>query len=191
MKWLLLTISLLISGCANIPTAIQNPPDYDISYTQAIQSINSFKGAPVRWGGLIVDVQNEQTFSQLQILYYPLNSYGRPVLESTPSGRFVVRSPTLFDPAIYTKNLEITLAGTLVGDIDVTIDRKTLKLPQVSATTIQLWQPRDQSYGYYDRFSGAGRFGGVGYNSFYGYPYYPPGSYYGQYPNYGPIIRGR
>ncbi|MEQ1530062.1 MAG: Slp family lipoprotein [Methylococcales bacterium] len=177
MKRYLFTICLFLTACANIPPTIENAPAYDISYSQATQAINNFKGAPVRWGGIIVDVQNEQTFSQLQILFYPLNRYGRPQLDQANAGRFVVKSNDFLDPAIYTKNLEITVAGTLNGDVEQVIGNKTLRLPLLSANTVYLWPVYDPYYGGYDRFGGAGRFGGMGINSFYGYgPYYP---YYG------------
>ncbi len=188
MKWHLLSICLFLSACTHIPPAIKNAPPYDVSYSQATQAIGNFKNAPVRWGGVIVDTQNEQTFSQLQILFYPLNRHGRPQLDQANEGRFVVRSAEFLDPAIYTKNLEITVAGTLNGDVEQVIGNKTLRLPLITPSTLYLWPTYDPSnYGYmgYDRFGGYNRFGGVGFNSFYGYqPYYPPyfgGGYYAPY----------
>lgn len=184
MKRYLLSLCLLLSACANIPPAIENAPSYDLGYAQAIQAIGSFKGAPVRWGGMIVEVQNEQTYSQLQILYYPLNNYGRPQLDQANAGRFLVKTKEFLDPAIYTKNLEITVAGILNGDAEQMVGNKSLRLPLINATTLYLWPAYDPYYGYsgYDRFGGYGRFGGMGINSFYGYgPYGPYSPYYGGY----------
>ncbi|MEQ1638749.1 MAG: Slp family lipoprotein [Methylococcales bacterium] len=124
MKLYLLLISLLLCGCSSLPTAIKDAPDLAVSYAQAKQNINSYKNTPVRWGGVIIEVENEQSYSLLQVVYYPLNYTGRPQLSKAPEGRFVVKSTDFLDPAIYTKNKEITLAGVLNGDIERIIGKK-------------------------------------------------------------------
>ncbi len=179
MKRYLLTICLLLNACSNLPTAIKNPPLYDISYTQAIQNIANYKNAPVRWGGIIIDVENEQNFSLVQVLYYPLNSNGRPQTDKPNEGRFVFKSPEFLDPAVYTKNMEITIAGTLIGDLERTIGKKVMRLPLISATTIYRWPV----YVYDNDYDGFG----YGYNPYYGgYPYYW-GNYY--WPSASPFTR--
>jgi outer membrane lipoprotein len=174
MKPYLLFMFLLLSGCSNLPPAIENSPLYDVSYREATRDIVHYKEAPVRWGGVVIDVENEQNYSLVQVLYYPLNSYGRPQLDKTNEGRFLIKSPEFLDPAVYTKNAEITVAGTLKGDIDRAVGNKSLRLPMISAKVIYLW-PAYVPGNYYG-------YGGYGYGGFgYGYPYY---GYYGYYPNY-------
>jgi len=170
MKRHLLSICiLLLSACSNLPPAIEDAPLYDISYSQATRNIAQYKDAPVRWGGVVIDVENEQNFSLVQVLYYPLNSYGRPRLDKPNEGRFLIKSPQFLDPAVYTKDTEITVAGTLKGDIERTVGNKTLRLPLISSSVMYLWSAYApvNYYGY----------GGFG----YGYPYY---GYYGYYPYY-------
>ncbi len=148
----------------NLPPAIQDAPTVDISYSQAGKSVNSFKGVPVRWGGVIIEVENEQTYSLVQVVYYPLNYYGRPQLYKPKEGRFAVKSPEFLDPAVYSKDTEITIAGTLTGDIERTVGKKTIRVPLISSSVIHLW-PNDNRYNYYN-------YGGIGYGyPFYGYPY--------------------
>ena len=163
---------LLLSACSNLPPAIEDPPLYDLSYSEATRNIAQYKEAPVRWGGVIIDVENEQNFSIVQVLYYPLNSYGRPRLDKPNEGRFLIKSPQFLDPAVYTKDTEITVAGTLKGDIERKVGNKTLRLPLISSTVIYLWP--DYGPGNYYGYGGYGGFG-------YGYPYY---GYYGYYPYY-------
>ncbi|MDO9269823.1 MAG: Slp family lipoprotein [Methylobacter sp.] len=181
MKRYLFTICLLLNACSTLPTAIKNPPLDDISYTQAILNIANYKNAPVRWGGIIVDVENEQNFSLVQVLYYPLDSDGEPQKDKPNQGRFVFKSPEFLDPAVYTQNTEITVAGTLIGDIERTIGKKVMRLPLISATTIYRWPV----YVYDNRYDSFGY--GYGYNPYYGgYPYYW-GNYY--WPSASPFIR--
>lgn len=171
MKLYALSLCLLLNGCmSNLPPAIKDAPAVAISYSQANQSVTSYKDAPVRWGGLIIEVENEQDYSLVQVMYYPLNYYGRPKLIEPNEGRFVIKSPEFLDPAIYTKNTEITIAGTLQGDIERTIGNKTIRVPLISATVIHLWPESDRNYYGYGGF-------GFGY-PYYGYPYYWGGYYW-------------
>ncbi len=172
MKRYLLLVCLWLNACSTLPVAIKNPPPYDLSYVEAIQKTANYKDAPVRWGGIIADVDNEQNFSLVQVLYYPLDSDGEPLIEKPNAGRFVFKSQQFLDPAVYTRNTRITIAGTLTGDIERTIGKKVLRLPLISATTIYLWPV----YEYDSRYDGFGY--GYGYNPYYGgHPYYW-GSYY-------------
>lgn len=178
MKPYILLLYLFLVACSSIPTNIENPPVFDLSYSYANQDSERFKKLPVRWGGVIAEVENEQTASYLQILAYPLNSYGRPRLDEQAQGRFVVKSKQFLDPLLYEKNSEITVAGTFLGKIDRTIDKKTMSLPLVEATTLYQW-PVYQPYYPYPYY-----YGGYGYGGWAGFGYYSPYYYYG-FPRYG------
>lgn len=171
MKRYLLSICLLLNACMNLPSAIKNAPDFDVDYSQASQNIANYKAAPVRWGGVIIDVENEQTYTLLQVLYYPLNYYGRPNLNEPNVGRFLIKSTEFLDPAVYAKNKEVTVAGTINGDMERTIGNKSMRLPLVSASVIYLWPDYERYY-----YGGYGGFG-WGYPGYYGYPYYWGGYY--------------
>jgi outer membrane lipoprotein len=171
-KYLWLICAALLNACSTLPSAIKDAPLYDISYSQAIQNALQYKNAPVRWGGVVIDVENEQNYSLVQVMSYPLGSYGRPRLDNANEGRFIIRSPEFLDPAIYKKDSEITVAGTLQEPVERKVGNKTLLLPMVSAAVIHQW-PAYVRGNYY---------GGYGYGGFgYGYPYY---GYYGFRPYY-------
>jgi outer membrane lipoprotein len=176
MKRYSLLICLLVTACSNLPPAIKNPPLYDITYSQAIQNINNHKHAPVRWGGTIIDVENEQNFTLVQVLSYPLGSSGRPQLDEANEGRFIFKSAKFLDPVVYAKDKEITVAGTLEGDVERTIGKKILRLPLISSTVIYLWP--DYYRNYYGGYGGFGYgYGYYPYYGYYGYPYYWGGYY--------------
>jgi outer membrane lipoprotein len=177
MKKYLPIVFLLLSACSNLPPAIENPPAYDLGYQEAVINTAKFKNAPVRWGGSIIEVENEPNFSAVQVLSYPLNSSAHPDLDEQSQGRFVIKSPGFLDPAIYTKNKPITIAGILQGSTERKIGNKTLQLPLVSANHIQLWDEMDY-YPYYPNY------GGWGYGFGYGSGFYPYGGF-GYYPYYG------
>jgi outer membrane lipoprotein len=178
MKNYLPFVFLLLAACSNLPPAIKDPPTYDLSYQEAALNTAKFKNAPVRWGGTIVQVENEPSFSAVQVLTYPLGSYGEPDFDEPNQGRFVFKSVEFLDPAIYKKDAAITVAGSLEGDTERTIGNKTLRIPLVAAKQIHLW-PQQEYYPYYRGYGGFG-YGGFG----YGPSFYPYGGF-GYYPNYG------
>lgn len=177
MKNYLVVACFILTACSNLPPAIEDPPAFDLSYQQAIANIKGYKNATVRWGGTIVEVENEPSFSAIQVLLYPLGSYGRPDTSEPNQGRFLIKSPEFLDPAVYTKNKAITVAGTLDGDTERKIGNKTLRLPLVVANQIHLWEEAD----YYPHYGGYyGGYGGFGYGS----GFYPYGGFYGYSPYY-------
>lgn len=163
----------MVQACSGLPPAIQDPPAFDLSYQEALNNSTKYKNAPVRWGGTIVEVENEPSYSALQVLLYPLGSYGRPDLEEPNQGRFVIKNPEFLDPAVYKKDTSITVAGTLAGVTERTIGNRKLNLPLVLAKQIHLWQEVD----YYPYYGGYGGFG-------YGPGFYPYGGFYGYSPYY-------
>ncbi|MEQ1621413.1 MAG: Slp family lipoprotein [Methylococcales bacterium] len=181
MKWSIYPLFLLLAACSSLPPAIEDAPLVDVTYPQANKAIANFPSAPVRWGGVVINVENEQSASVVQVLSYPLNHYGKPRLDKPSEGRFVVRTPEFLDPAEYAANSEITVAGVLKGDEARLIGKKELRLPVVSANVIHLWPVDDRKECY-----GNGGFAfGFGYN-----PYFSP--FYGYGPRYsGPYPRWR
>lgn len=179
MKPYLLLFCLILSACSDLPPAISDAPVFDISYTQANQAISQYQNASVRWGGLIIEVENEQNASFVQILSYPLTSGGRPRLDQASEGRFLIKSTEFLDPAIYTKDTLITVAGSLNGAVERTIGKKVMRMPLISAKVIYLW-PVYQ----YNNYYGYGGYGGYGYGyggfgtGGFGYPYYGYNPYY-------------
>ncbi|SDY04042.1 Slp family lipoprotein [Nitrosomonas sp. Nm58] len=161
----MISLLLLVSGCTSLPPAIRDFPFIQVPYQAANQDISAYKDVPVRWGGVIIDVENEKDFSLVQVLFYPIDYKGYPQLNKKNEGRFVIESSDFLDPAAYTKDTEITVAGTIKGDIERTIGNKTIRVPLISATAIYLW-PKDYRYNYYPYY--------------YGNPYFYRG-YYGPY----------
>jgi outer membrane lipoprotein len=171
---LLLPCLLLLSACAGLPPVIENAPAVDLSYLQVSRDRDSFKDVPVRWGGVIIDIENEAQFSLMQVVYYPLDYSGRPQIFKQGEGRFVVKIAEFLDPVVYTKNKTITVAGMINGSIERTVGKRVIQVPLISATAIHLWPTNPNRYGY-PNYGPYPYFGYPGY-----FPYYPRG-FYGSY----------
>ena len=166
MKICLSLFCLLLGACTNMPKTIQNMNVVDITYSQASQNIESHRNVPVRWGGIIIDVENEEDFSLIQVLSYPLNFSGRPQLDDSHGGRFVIKSAEFLDPMVYAKDNQISVVGTLDGDIQRTVGKKIIQVPLIQSMGIHLW-PKRQNNHY-----------GFGPHHYYSYPFFRGGYYY-------------
>lgn len=170
MKHLLLLLSILLSACSSMPTVLKNAPAMDVSLGEAINNADRYRGTPVRWGGTIIEVANETDATEIQVLYYPLDSSARPRIDKKTQGRFIVRSPSFLDPAIYKKDSIITVTGTLKGTVERAVGKKMLALPLIEIGNIYLWPEEDYRDVYYGPY--------MGYYPYYYYPYSRFGYYY-------------
>ncbi len=159
---------LLLNACAGLPPAIQNAPAVQLGFEQVNREIALYQGTPVRWGGMIIDVENEAQASFMQVVFYPLDFNGRPQLHKMGEGRFVVKSSEFLDPAVYAKDKEITVAGTISGPIERTVGKRVIQVPLISVTALHMWPA---------------------YTNYYDNRYYGPYPYFG-YPGYHPFYRG-
>lgn len=172
MKQLLLLLSLLLSACSSMPPVLKNAPAVDVHLDQVRSNIGAHRGTPVRWGGTVIDVENEANVTRMQILYYPLSNSGRPRVYRETEGRFVVQTPNFLDPAIYKQGAEVTVTGTVAGTIERAVGKKMLALPVVEIGNIYLWPEEQYRDVYYGPYMGYYPYYPYRYNRF-GYYYYP------------------
>ncbi len=147
MRWIIAPLLLFLINCSGLPTKMQNEPYTDLNLNTIKNNISAYQNTPLRWGGKIIEVINLESSSQAQVLFYPLNHYGRPNINSTTEGRFAITSPQFLDPAIYKQDNEITVTGVLTGSKKFKIGEKTLTLPMISVNHIHLW-PKVKEFDY-------------------------------------------
>ena len=183
MKKLAILLSLLVSACSNLPKNITEAPIRDIQLAEVRNNTAIFSGNAVRWGGIIVKVDNHENSTGIQVLSYPLGHYGQPLLQRGETGRFYLKTTDFLDPVIYAQGIEITVYGIVNGEINKQVGDKSLTLPVVDSQNIHLWQNyrRKQypysyywphSYGFYARYPYGFYHHGFypGYRRYYGYP---------------------
>jgi len=72
--------ALLLGSCAtrfDIGTA-----EYHVTPQQAANNIGLVQNKTIAWGGIIVSARNLASQTQLEVLSYPLDKYGRPEREA-------------------------------------------------------------------------------------------------------------
>ena len=151
MRWLLFsTVLIFLNGCSGLPKAMQNEPYTDVGLNTVKADFASYMEKPLRWGGKIINVTNKEDLTQAQLLFYPLNWFGRPSITVETEGRFMISSDKFLDPAVYKEGVEVTVSGVLTAKIKQQVGEKTLTLPVLSIKHIHLWpEYRRYDNGYY------------------------------------------
>jgi len=143
MKVLISLLFITLTACSSLPTSIRTEPVPELKFEQAQTAIELYIGQRIRWGGQIVKVSNQENQSILEIVQFPLNSYGRPMIDKTSQGRFIAHSKDFFDPFIYRQGTAITISGTIESERTMIIDKKSLSMPVIDITEIHRWRPRN------------------------------------------------
>ena len=142
-KFFLITILLFawLGGCATSPEFDTTGVDNSLTPQSVIAEPANSKGKMAIWGGSILSTRNLETTTQIEVLAYPLNASHKPMLDSTPLGRFIIEHKGYLEPATYKKGLSISVLGEVskvqkgkVGESDYTY-------PVLSARKIYLWVP--------------------------------------------------
>jgi len=172
-----LLLLLALGGCASqVPLTIRTAPEHNPTVAAVQADARAYQGAQVRWGGVIVGVENREQETWLEIAARPLSQEGEPYDSDRSLGRFLARYPGFLDPSVYRKDREVTVRGIVEGVINRRIDRHPYRYPLVQAKALYLWPeyqryPDDYYYGYPYFYYGYPYFYGFPYYH-YGYPYY-------------------
>ncbi len=143
----LVLLAVVATGCAsNVPEVVRRENPAAVPFAAASADAAASLGKPVRWGGVIVGVENRSEFSILEVLERPLDGSGRPSETAVAGGRFLVRSPNFLDPMIYAREREVTVIGRLQPAQRGKIGEFGYDYPVVAADTLYLWEPRAPRY---------------------------------------------
>lgn len=161
---------VLASACSSrIPPAINDPDVGDVEVSQARSSPDAFYSSKIRWGGVLVSVENTANQSKLTIVSFPTNDEGRPIVSADSPGRFIALVDGFLEPLVYRENREFTVVGRVgrpergkVGDYEY-------DFPVVNVDDFYLWPKRVKQAVYPDPYYRP-----------YIYPHYPfyPWPYY-------------
>ncbi len=139
MKFYALLMSLLLGACSVLPPVFNDARIKEIPYTQALENAEAHTDTMVRWGGVIIGVENAEQQSMLQVLFHPLDNYGRPDIDTPSKGYFVVKSPEPLNSEQYIEGREMVVVGTLAGKTEPLARYGNVGLPLIKAIGIHLW----------------------------------------------------
>ncbi len=131
----LLCLGLLLAACAATPR--KGPLDYPTPADAAARG-EHFAGQIVEWGGVITGGGNQADRSWLEILAYPLNDAGTPLLDLQPLGRFRAFRSGYIETTDFAPGRLATVRGPLRGVEAGRIGAASYDFPLVEAQSLRL-----------------------------------------------------
>ena len=156
---------LFLTACSS-----QIPPDISQGFknSPSISKIQAepevYLSQPVRWGGVIIKIENRQNTSRLTIVAYPLSRNGEPQVYKNSIGRFIASFNLFLEPQVYKRDRIITLTGQFIKAETISVGKFPYNYPVIEVKQHFLWpveEPADMLYPpwWYDPFY---------------WPHYPP-----------------
>ena len=169
-----LAFLFLLGGCASVvPRELRKEVDRSISFEELRMNPNAYLGRVVLLGGEIIETENLQDETQLEMLQKPLGDGDMPVDTGESEGRFLISYPGYLDPAIYSSGRYVTAVGEVLGLQSLKIGEAEYQAPIISGKFVHLWPKTGPYYGprYYGPYF-------YRYDDPFYYPYYLHGGFY-------------
>lgn len=135
--------ALTLSACSAVPDKLKVAnEDQLVGFEAAFEMPNAANGKPGRWGGVIAEVKNSDDGTIIEVVNFPLNSWGRPVPSDQSTGRFRAKLASFVDPMVYTQGSEITFTGIIGASEKGTIGEYSYLFPVLQVNAQYLWPKR-------------------------------------------------
>ncbi|MBN1253850.1 MAG: Slp family lipoprotein [Deltaproteobacteria bacterium] len=136
---------LLLAGCAHvISKELLQEVDTGISFAQLSKEPEAYRGKTVLVGGDIIETQNLPEKTLIVVLQRPLGHRGEPASGDVSEGRFIIRTTGFLDPAIYSPERRLTVAGTVVGKEVRPLGEIEYTYPIIEKRELYLW-PKEET----------------------------------------------
>lgn len=164
LRNILFLVVLTLFGCAHpIAENLRREADPYLTFAQLFESPDSYVGAKIILGGVIVKTTNYPDRAEIELVQKEINAFGNLMDNDTSKGRFIFINTGFVEPEIYAKGREITGFGKIAGSRMGKVDDREYRYPVIEVEALHLWEKRDP-YPY--------RFNAPYWNSpyYYGYP---------------------
>ncbi|HRN63038.1 MAG TPA: Slp family lipoprotein [Luteimonas sp.] len=132
-------LPLLLAACASQPVNLQGSNINKLNPHSALKA--DFTGAPVQWGGRIVQVEARADAVCVEMESNRLTTVGRPATDMG-YGRFMACSAGFEDPALLAADREATFTGHIEGYEQRVLDGRAYTFATIAVETTQVWPAR-------------------------------------------------
>ncbi|ELY4573614.1 Slp family lipoprotein [Cronobacter turicensis] len=135
---------LLLGGCVSVPDAIKGTsptPQQDL--VRVMNAPQLYIGQEARFGGRVVNVDNEKGKTRLEIATLPLDSAARPLLGQPSRGRIYADVGGFLDPVDF-RNQLVTVVGPITGTADGKIGASPYKFMVMQVNGFKRWRVTQQ-----------------------------------------------
>jgi len=163
-----LLLILTLSACSShIPPVIKQPLESAPSIGEVRDRADAYISQKVRWGGMILETENNQDNSSLTIVAFPLNDDGEPQVSDQSTGRFIALFDGFLEPLVFSREREVTVIGKLLKMETIDVGEYAYEYPVIQVEHYYIWPVKeDPVYVDYPPY--------WWYDPWYPYPYYYP-----------------
>lgn len=153
MRGIVLTICLflwvMLGGCSHVisPEAL-NVVDPLVDFSRVKADPAAYRGKILLLGGLLVDTRVTREGTDLEVMLFTLDRWGRPLGVDTMGGRFIARTSRFLDPELFRAGLQVTLTGEVAGEEVRPLKGTDYHYPVFLVGELHLWQEPASVYGY-------------------------------------------
>jgi outer membrane lipoprotein len=153
-------VALSIAGCASGDC---RPAVGDRAITPVLAATSErYVGRLVQWGGLLIDARNLKASTELEVVGHPLDSCGRPRLNTSPTGRFIIARPGYLEPLEFRVGRKITASGRITEVRGGTGGSMSGRFPVLESFNPYLWPEGEKQESYRRPWVSIGIGGGSG-----------------------------
>lgn len=138
-RLLFIVVVSLVAGCAGTPEFDTTQVDKSLTPQVVIAQAAVNNGKTVLWGGSILETRNLQKSTEIEVLAYPLNRFHRPLVDSEPRGRFIVRYNGYLEPTTYAPNRLITVLGIIIESQAGKVGESPYTYAVINSKQLHLW----------------------------------------------------
>lgn len=99
--------------------------------------------APVLWGGVILNMDNLASKSQIEIMAYPLDRRQRPMTHKEALGRFIAVQSEFLEPVDFAQGRSITVLGRADELVEGQVGEARYVYPVLQIESLHLWRAGD------------------------------------------------
>ncbi|MGL5455070.1 MAG: Slp family lipoprotein [Enterobacterales bacterium] len=137
-------IALMLSGCVTVPDAIKgSSPTPQDDLVRVMNAPQLYVGQEARFGGKVVDIQNQQGKTRLEIATVPLDSGARPILGEPSRGRIYANVNGFLDPVDFRGQL-VTVVGPITGTVEGKVGNTPYKFMTMDVSGYKRWRLAQQ-----------------------------------------------
>lgn len=140
-----LALALLLAGCATPPAFEQLPATSAPSPYVVAEAPARYIDQPVVWGGMIIEVKNFESYSEIEMLAFPLDDRQQPLIEQADQGRFIAIAPGYVEGEDFAPGRFVSLIGHVSGGREAMLRNEPYYWPEVALERLKVW-PRDFRY---------------------------------------------
>jgi len=142
-----LLFGTILSGCSHvISQSALEAVDPLVDYAHIKADPNAYIGKTVLLGGLLVDTRVTREGTDLEVLLFNLDRWGRPLEVDTMGGRFIARTERYLDPELFRPGGQITMTGTVAGEEVRPLKGVDYHYPVFTVGELHLWPTPSQTY---------------------------------------------